>query len=428
MNFVLDRRQLLVGSAMAVALGTVGMRRADAATHMRFLWWGSKDRADRTFKAIKAYEAKHSDVSIEGESFGWDNYWTRLATQTAGGNAPDLIQMDYRYMFEYARRGTLLDLSPYLNKTLQIADFGQSNIDSGKVDGKLYAVSMGVNSVSLVVDLAAWKEAGVAPPKTGTSWDDFIKAAADLTKATKRHEYYGTADASGLEQAFECWLRQRGKGLYTEDGKIGFTADDTAEWFDMWAKARAMKACVPAATQALYQLTVETDMVTLGKAGVGFANSNQFVAYQAINKDKLGLAAFPTGGAGSKPGQYMKPAMQMSVAATSKNKDAAVAFINYLMEDPEGAGILGLERGVPASAQIRQALAPKLDPLGVQMVEYIEEISSVVGPLPPAPPLGAGENSFLIKTVAEEVAFGKSSPKDAGASFAKQAAANLKRG
>src|SRR5215510_153501 len=106
MTLTIDRRQLLVGMAATLAFGSAALSRANAATAMRFLWWGSKERTDRTFAAIKAYQGKNADVSIEGESFGWDNYWTRLATQTAGGNAPDLIQMDYRYIFEYARRGT----------------------------------------------------------------------------------------------------------------------------------------------------------------------------------------------------------------------------------------------------------------------------------------------------------------------------------
>ena len=117
-----------------------------------FCWWGSKERTDRTLAAIKAYQGKNADVSIAGESFGWDNYWTRLATQTAGGNAPDLIQMDYRYIFEYARRGTLLDFTPYMGKGLAIDDFGAPNIDSGKVDGKLYGVNLGVNSSMAAVN------------------------------------------------------------------------------------------------------------------------------------------------------------------------------------------------------------------------------------------------------------------------------------
>ena len=428
MRFTIDRRQFLIGTATTCAIGAIGLSRADAATSMRFLWWGSKERADRTLKAMKLYHDKNSDVSIEGESFGWDNYWTRLATQAAGGNAPDLFQMDYRYIFEYARRGALLDLTPYLDKSLKISDFGQANIDSGKVDGKLYGVNLGVNSSAVMVNTVAWKEAGVEAPGNDTTWDDFADACAKLTQAGKRRSFYGTADASGLEPAFEGWLRQHGKALYTDDGKLGFDAKDTAGWFDYWAKLREMEACVPADMQALDQLTIETSMISQGKAAISFAHSNQFVGYQAINKEKLGMISYPVPAKDGKPGQYLKPSMLMSVSASSKNADAAVAFVNYLVEDPEGTKALGVERGVPASEKIRNALTPELDELGKTMVEYIQVLTPKVGPLPPPPPNGAGENSFLLKKVAEEVAFGKLSTNEGGEKFVEQAAANLKRG
>jgi multiple sugar transport system substrate-binding protein len=432
MTLTIDRRQLLAGMGASLALGalglgTLGLGPAMADTAMRFLWWGSKERTDRTLDAIKQYGAKQADVSIAGESFGWDNYWTRLATQTAGGNAPDLIQMDYRYIFEYARRGTLLDFTPYVGKSLAIDDFGAPNVDSGKVDGKLYGINLGVNSSMVVTNTVAWSEAGVEPLKDGMTWDQFAEACAKVTAAKKRRGFYGSQDASGLEPAFECWLRQRGKALYGTDGKIGFDAKDTGDWFAFWAHMRDSKACVPADVQALDQQTIETSMIVLRKSAVSFAHSNQFVAIQGLSKEKFDIIAYPNAADG-KPGQYLKPSMLMSVSANSANKDAAVAFVNYLVEDPDGTKALGVERGVPASDKVRKALTPDLDETSKLVVDYIGRLTPKVGALPPPPPNGAGENSFLLKKIAEEVAFGRSTPQDGGTKFTEQAAANITRG
>jgi multiple sugar transport system substrate-binding protein len=428
MTLTMNRRAVLMSMAATLALGTIGLNRARAATSMRFLWWGSKERTDRTLAAIKLYSDKQTDVAIAGESFGWDNYWTRLATQTAGGNSPDLIQMDYRYIFEYARRGTLLDFTPFMGKSLDIADFGEANINSGKVDGKLYGVNLGVNSSMMIVNSDAWEEAGIDAPKDDMSWEQFGAACTKLTATKKRRAFYGTQDASGLEPALENWLRQRGKALYTEDGKIAFEAADIADWFTFWAGLRRAKACVPADVQALDQLTIETSMVGLGKAASCFAHSNQFIAFQAINKEKLDIVSYPKTTADSKPGHYLKPSMLISVSATSPNKDAAVAFVNFLVESPDAAKSLGVERGVPASEKIRSAMAPTLDDNSRKVVDYIARLTAKVGALPPPPPNGAGENSFLLKKVAEEVAFGKSSAQEGSEKFVEQAAANIKRG
>lgn len=427
MTMKLNRRNLLAGMAAAIPLMGLRPGSARAATNMRFLWWGSKERNDRTFKAIDIYKGKKPDIAMTGESFGWDNYWTRLATQTAGGNAPDLIQMDYRYIFEYARRGTLLDMTPYLDKSLKIDDFGAPNIDAGKVGGKLYGVNLGVNSVAAMVNEAAWQEAGVEVPKDGMVWEDFGEACAKVSSAKKRRGFYGTQDGSVSEGNLECWLRQRGKALYTADGGIGFDQNDMTDWFKLWAWMRKIKACVPADVQALDQLTVETNMVTLGKAAVGFANSNQFIAFQGVSKDKLVMTSFP-GIKDGKPGQYLKPSMLISISAASANKDAAVDFVNFLVKDKDAVLALGIERGIPASPAMREALEPTLNDQAKQIVDYIARLTPHVGPLPPPPPNGAGENQMLIKKVGEEVGFGRLSPEDGAAKFVDQAAANLKRG
>jgi multiple sugar transport system substrate-binding protein len=395
---------------------------------LRMFWWGSKERADRTYRASDLYMAKTPSTRIDGETIGWNDYWTRVATQAAGRNLADVVQMDYRYLFEYARRGALLPLDSFVYDTLDIADFGKDSIDCGRVDGKLYGVNLGNNSTAMIVNGGAFEAAGLGAPKTGLSWQAFGDLCADLTKAVGKEGFFGSGDAGGNEQAFEAWLRQRGKELYDADGKVAFDGQDAAEWFGFWDDLRKRRACVPANVQALDKLNIETNALTLGKAAIGFANSNQLVGFQALNQNPLSLAMFPAGGPGSQPGQYLKPAMMFSVAATSKNPEEAAKVINFLVKDPQGVAALGVERGIPPSAAARKLVAGDLDDLGKAMVTYIDAIADKVGPLPPPPPKGAGEIQFLLKRVNEEVGFAKASAVDAGQRFHIEAVAIIARG
>ena len=97
----LDRRQLLLGSTALAA--AAGISPAFAQQALRLIFWGSQARADRTYGVTDLY-AQAGGPEIEGEFLAWNDYWPKLATQTAGGNAPDVIQMDYRYIVEYATR------------------------------------------------------------------------------------------------------------------------------------------------------------------------------------------------------------------------------------------------------------------------------------------------------------------------------------
>ncbi|WP_138472058.1 ABC transporter substrate-binding protein [Poseidonocella sp. HB161398] len=423
---LIDRRSVLAGGmGLALAAG-FGPARA-AGTPIRMVWWGNEERARRTTEAIRGFEAASDDmVEVATEYMGWDDYWTRLATQVAGGNAPDLIQMDYRYLFEYVGRGTLHPLDEYLGGALQIGDFGKANLDSCSVDGKLYGANVGVNAFGMLVDAAAWEEAGMEAPGMGTSWEAFAEACAAFKEATPRRRFYATADTSGQGNSFELWLRQRGKGLYTEAGELGYDADDAGEWFDYWAKLRKAKGCVPADVQAQFKNSLETSPITLGTAATDFAFSNQFTGYQAVNKAALGMTALPVLPEGA-PGHYLKPSQMFVVSAKSKAPEAAARLANYLVRDPRGALILGLDRGVPASPAIREALLPELDEAQKKSVAFISELGDLAGGLPPAPPKGAGEAYAIMLKVSQEVAFGMVDPAEGGRKLVEDSASSLTR-
>jgi multiple sugar transport system substrate-binding protein len=425
-----SRRSVIGAGLGSAALGILGdyTALAQSDVRLRMFWWGSRERAERTDKVNKLYQQNNAGLTISGESLGWNDYWPRLATQTAGRNAADVLQMDYRYIFEYARRGALLPLDEYLSKTLNLGDFNKSTIDSGKVDGKIYGVSLGLNSTALIYDKDIIQSLGLKAPTSQMTWKEIGDLAVEITKAAKRDRYTGIQDGGREEPALEVWLGQRGKSLYTAEGKLGFDDKDVGEWLAFWDELRKRGGCAAADTQALDRGEIDANLLTLGKAAIGFAHSNQLVGFQALNKSKLGLSTFPDGGPGAKPGQYLKPSMLWSVSAQSKQKEAAVKLLNFFVADTEAGKLLGVERGVPPSDAVRKAVIPTLDELSQAMADYITLISDKVGPLPPPPPNGAGEVATLLRRVNEQVGFGRLSPAEGAKQFIAESTAILARG
>jgi len=427
-NFVMDRRRFLGAGTGALCLPLLGAGKAFAAdATIRMVWWGGDERARRTNEAVKAFMAANPGITVEPESMGWDDYWARLATQVAGGNAPDFIQMDYRYMFEYARRGAIRPLDEYLGKELKIEDFGKVNLASCSVDGKLYGGNVGVNSFGTIYDPAAWEAAGVEAPALGISWEEFAEKCAAFAKGNSKPKFHASADGSGSESLFEGWLRSHGKALYTDEGELAYTADDAAEWFRYWADIRASGGCVAPDIQALYKNTIETAPLSTGHAATDFAYSNQFVGFQKLNEATLAITGEPVK-TGGQPGQYLKPSQMFSISANSEYPAETAMLINFLIRDPAGALILGVERGVPASPEVRDLLIPQLDEPSRKAVEYIASLTPYVGPLPPAPPQGAGEMNAVLIRISQEVGFEAATPEQGGAKLVDEAANVLKRG
>ncbi|MFI5011117.1 MAG: ABC transporter substrate-binding protein [Hyphomicrobiales bacterium] len=424
-------RRSIIGAGMGgvglAALGPLpGFAQSDL--RLRMFWWGSKERAERTEKVNQLYQQKNPGVTITGESLGWTDYWPRLATQTAGRNSADVIQMDYRYIFEYARRGALLPLDGYVSKSLDLGGFSKGAVDSGKVDGKIYGVSLGLNSTSLVYDKALIQSLGLKEPSWNMTWSEIGELAVAITKAAKRDGFWGIQDGGREEPGLEVWLGQKGKSLYTEDGKLGFDQKDIGEWFAFWSDLRKRGGCAAPDTQALDHGEIDSSLLTMGKAAMVFAHSNQLVGFQALNKSKLAISTYPDGGTGAKPGQYLKPSMLWSVSAQSKQQEAAVKLVDFYVAEPEPGKLLGVERGVPASDAVRKVVSSDLDELGRAQADYISLISDKVGPLPLPPPRGAGEIATVLLRVNEQVGFGKLSPADGAKQLVTEANAILARG
>lgn len=417
------RSTLQLGAAAAAAPLLSKAALAQARTRLRMTWWGGTDRAKRTQAALDAYQ-KQNAAQIDVETIGWGDYWTRLATQVAGGNAPDVIQMDYRYIYEYARRKALRPLDEFMPDPLNIADFGKANIDTGKVDGQVFGVSMGVNSTAMFYDKTTLERLKIAPPNHTTTWAQFAEIAIAVAKAGNKRGFFGSQDAGFVEPTFDVWVRQRGKMLYTEEGKLGFERDDIAEWFDYWDKLRKAGGAVAGDLQALYRNSPETDMITTGRAVFTFAHANQIVAWQAVNQNKLGLTMAPQGG---KPGQYYKPSMLLSMSSTTTQPREVARLINFISTSPDAAAALGVERGVPPSKRLRDILLPEVDELGKMQIEYISLIADKVSPLPPPPPRGAGEIEQNLRRVYETISVGGAKVPQAADQFMGDAKRTLER-
>lgn len=426
---MISRRSLVAAGSSILVANLLGLRPSLAQDNrLRMSWWGNNDRSERTNKVLDLFIAQNGGVTIDGQSLpGGGDYWTWLATQTSGGNPPDVIQMDYRYIFEYAGRDVLLPLDDLIGSSIDLSDWPQDRIDVGKVDGKVYGISLGANTGAVLINRTAWDEAGIAPPTTGTTWEQYAQLCAELAQKTARQNFFGSQDASGHETAFETYLRQRGKALYTREGELGFEATDAQDWFTLWAEMRASGACVPADVQALSQGNVDTSVLTVGRAATGIAQSNQLVSYQKANPDRLGMTAIPVIEGGQK-GQYLKPSMYFSLSAKTANAELAGKLIDFFLNNEEAMTILGVERGAPESPKTRQAILPGLDEPSQAALKYLDDIGPLVGPLPPSPPQGAGEAVTVLTTVSEEVAFEAKSPEQGAADLIAGMSAALARG
>jgi multiple sugar transport system substrate-binding protein len=394
---------------------------SDEKVELSVFWWGAEKRAELTEQALALYTQKHPNVTFKKTWQGNQGYFDKLATLTAGGNAPDIFQIDDNYISEYAGRGVTLDLTPYTeNGKLDVSKFPESLRKYGEVDGKLAGVAMGENTQGLVYNKTLLTKFGLPEPKTGMSWEEFIDWAADVSKKAKLP---GTQDASAVYQALWVYLRQNGKDLYA--GKqLGFDEADMTKWFTLWKNARAKGATpTPDVIHEGNASDVSKQLIVTGKAGTSWVWTNQMPELKKNTDSELGLMAYP----GDPAVQWARASLYFSAFRGSKHKDTAVDVINFLANDPEAAKILGTDRGLPPNLDIRQQVAATVtDPNMKQTIAVQDELGAKFGPNPPTvPPKGHSKVRSELVRVAEEVVYDRQTPSQAAAAYVAAAKAAI---
>ncbi|MFF2319031.1 ABC transporter substrate-binding protein [Arthrobacter sp. NPDC058097] len=416
-------RRLRMGGAVAAAAAVVlalsacgggsGAQSPDGKVELRFSWWGSDKRAQVTQEAIKAFEAENPNIKIKPEYGDWSGYWDKLATQVAANDAPDIIQMDEKYITEYSSRGALLDLSKY---GIDTSKLDEATLKAGQSDDGLTGIPAGINAATILANPAVFKAAGVALPDDATwTWEDFERISAEVTAKSPKGTYgaaaYGTDEAS-----LGVWLRQNGKSLYTEDGKLGFEPADIAAW---WAFLKQMSEgkAVPSASEVVEADAAPLDQSGLatGKNGLAFWWSNQLPALEKAAGSELKILRFPTKTGSAADAQLWYKASQFwSASSRTKHPEEVAKFINFLANDAKAGEALLADRGVYPNTDVRKAISTKLTPADVKVVKFIDQIKTELGEAPAPPPKGAGAIQEIIKRYTSEVLFNRLSADEAG--------------
>lgn len=384
-----------------------GASAPDGKTTIEFVWWGSDARAKVTNEAVALFQKKHTNITVK-TSFGqFDPYFQQLSTRIAGGNAPDVLQMDRGYLREYADRNALLDLGEQISSgVLKTADHTQSLLPAGQIEGKTFAIPVAQNTQTVWYDPAVFKKAGVEPPSATWTYQQAQDAGAKIKAATGgKTTLFG--DFGYAIDWFDVWLNQRGKSIYT-DGKVGWTEADLTEFWTMTGKIRQAGAIVAPEVTTQQDGSIQNSSLIKKAAAAEFNYDSGFTGAVAAYGAPLELGPVPSDT--DKRGMAAQMSMAFSVAKGSKHPKEAAMLIDFLLNDVEAGKILGVSRGVPVNSKVRDAIEPNLGPDDKKVMAYEKSVASLLLPTPAPQPKGGGAVKAEFQKVYDEVIFNKLTP------------------
>jgi multiple sugar transport system substrate-binding protein len=417
------RRGGVVVTAVAIAAAlTVSACSSDSGSSggkvkINFSWWGDATRAAATEKAVAAFEAKNPNIDVVTQYAAFNAYNQKIATQIAGGNAPDVQQLDWGNQSQFAQRNVFADLSSGTAK-IDLSGLDPSFAATGKSGDKQVAVPFGQATESIVVDTDLLAKYGVATPKPGWTWQDLGNFANDV-HAKSNGKVAGMSDPGSTWAAFLSWQFQNGRKIYNDDGTIGFTQSDVESFWNFTTQYRKSGGFTAANLTSTLPNGPAEDPLAKGLAASEWDFDSIFGSHQAATGDKMALLPLPT--VNGKTGMYAKPSMLLSVYSRSKHQKQAAALVDFLVNSPVAAAALGTSRGLFPNTAVRKTLAAKATDNDKTVADFEAASQSLLDAHPSAPPKGDGQLLTLMQRIYSSVSFGQTSVSSGAKEFMSQA-------
>jgi multiple sugar transport system substrate-binding protein len=394
---------------------------------IRIAWWGSQTGSEVTIAAIELFQELYPNIKCSYEFAGWNDYWTLMKTQTAGGNLPDVMNMSYAYVEDWSDRGLLTPLDEFVEDgTLDLDNVSQGALDWFVMDGKTYGLPLGISPETWVLDLDAFEQAGMELPPQDWTWDDFERITLEL------HEKLGIW-GNGIElshiQDWQSMMLGYGESLYSPDGQsLAFTDEPTIEFFNMILRLQEAGA-IPTREEEVEYQTAGTNPFVEGEAAMRWLGGSNMLTglWRDAGEDRnLRLIHIPRP-EGGQPSVYIRPSMGFSVPVHSRHPKEATMFINWFINSIEAAKIVKADNGVAVSSVIREALIPDLGRVDKEIFEYVGRVEPDCSPRPNPWSLAHADiraNVYYVQ-LADPILYGLLTPEEALENFRAEANAAI---
>lgn len=169
------KRRVVKWTLLVVLLVGIAAGNVSAADKVNLNLFFYKQEITKEMRVLAdAFTAKYPHITIDLEIVPNESMAV-LRTKMAGGNAPDIIQLQsYASVFEFARAGWLADLTkePVISKVVP------STKTAVTYNGKVYAVPMDVAGIGIIYNKDIFKRYNLKPPTTFTQ----LRNVCDILK------------------------------------------------------------------------------------------------------------------------------------------------------------------------------------------------------------------------------------------------------
>jgi multiple sugar transport system substrate-binding protein len=290
----------------------------------------------------KEFHQIHPNISIKFLAVPADSAQTKLTTQIAGGNPPDVAYVDDGTVGAFAPRGAIENLQDYMSKSKATpqSDYVPAFTKMVSYQGQMFGLPIDGESTALFYRTDEFQKAGIdSPPKT---WAELEADAKKLTIPSEKQYGYALFATTGETSYYWYPFLYQAGGTQT-------TSDDKQAAFDSPAGLKAAQFYVSLRKYSSPDLwgsdswtsrsTFATGKSAMYMAGAWFAGEMENTFKKQIGNN-WAVAPLPTMTATS-PCATTIAGDALVMPSAGKNHDAAWKWMEFLSA-PQNMALLNL--------------------------------------------------------------------------------------
>jgi len=347
------------------------------AATIRVGTWESGDALKTWQGLIADFNKQYPQIKVSFEPVP-DNYGTKLLTQMAANDAPDVFQTGDGDVPMWVSKGGAGDISDYVKGKdnlpgVDSSVFYPSLWQTGQVNGKQYYFTKDSTPLAVYYNKDLFDKAGVPYPKDGWTWQDFQDMAVKLTSGEGTNKQYGVALPGNWTRGVEPFVFQNGGDITSPDGTTatGYLNSDATVaavqyYVDLYNKYKVTP------TAADMNTTFKgVDMFQTGRVAMNLTGIWPESGYAADPKMHFGVVGLPQG----KVRANVICWAGFGLYSGSKQPDQSWLFLRYIGGEP-GQTAFGAN-GLPSMPSVADKLGISKDPnksVFLNEVQYLKPL------------------------------------------------------
>ncbi|WP_074600381.1 ABC transporter substrate-binding protein [Sediminibacillus halophilus] len=271
---------------------------------------------------VTAFEEENPNIKVNTELAAYDDYFTKLQTRLAGGNAPDVFELNYENFVQYASKGTLADLSGFIeeDEDFDPSQLNQEAFEAYQYEGKQYGMVESFSNVLTFYNKDLFDEAGVDYPTADWTWEDELAAAEKITN--EENNVWGTYAPATMNEYFKI-AAQNGGQLFNENGEPTVDTQENLEAMNYMVDKVTESGVTPSPAEMSGQ--APADLFMNGQLGIVHTGIWMFDAFKDASFEwDVALEAGNT----QKAHHFF--ANGLAVSADTDKKEAAYKFARFM--------------------------------------------------------------------------------------------------